>query len=94
MIGKSVTVGTTATQIVPEETSGRAGQGDIGYPTASIIRFPSAMSATVYLGGSDVDLSTNGCPFVAGEDLEIDLVGDILYAIAASPQTIYILRRS
>ena len=69
-----------------------AGSGNAAYPTACIIRIPSG-AQTVYFGGSAVTTET-GTPFAAGEDLEVDLMNEILYAVVSTTsQTVYILRR-
>ena len=69
-----------------------ASAGSTAYPTAALIRIPTG-AQTVYFGGQGVT-TTNGCPFVAGESLEVDLAVEILWAITATTsQTIYVLRR-
>lgn len=93
MKAEVITVGTTPTIVMGSNALGNgAGSGSVSYPTAGIIRIPSG-AVTVYFGGSQVSTS-DGCPFVAGEDLETDLVNEILYAVVASgTQNIYVLRR-
>lgn len=93
MKGEVISVGSTPTIVAGANASGTgAGSGSASYPTSALIRIPSG-SVTVYFGGSQVTTST-GCPFVAGEDLEVDLVNEILYAVVASgSQNINLLRR-
>lgn len=93
MKGYPVSVGPQATIILGANAAGTAaGDGSVSYPTAGIIRVPSG-APTVYMGGSTVS-TTSGCPFVAGEDLQVDLVNEILYGrTATTTATIYILRR-
>ena len=93
MKAEPITVGTTPTIIMGANAAGTAaGSGSVSYPTAGLIRIPTG-SVTVYLGGSQVTTS-DGCPFVAGEDVEVDLVNEILYGVVASgSQTVYVLRR-
>ena len=93
MKGEVISVGTALTVIAGADPTGRnAGRGDVSYPTAALIRIPTG-SPTVYLGGSSVT-STSGVPFVAGEDLQVDLVNEILYGVTVSTTaTIYVLRR-
>jgi hypothetical protein len=69
-----------------------AGDGSVSYPTAALLRF-IAPNPTVYLGGSDVSTTTSSVPFVAGENLQLDLVNEILYGIATTTATVYVLRR-
>lgn len=78
MKGEVITVGTSRTEILGGNGDGTAGAGSSAYPSSGIIRIPAG-SVTVYLGGSNVDTTTNGVPFVAGEDLEVDVVNEILY---------------
>ena len=71
-----------------------AGPGSAALPTSAIIRIPSS-GLTVFFGGSAVDTDT-GTPFVAGEDLVLDTVNEILYAVIASTttsQSVYVLRK-
>jgi len=88
-----LTVGPTATIIAGAKQDGTgASDGSVSYPTAALIRIPTG-APTVYFGGSTVS-STSGVPFVAGEDFEVDLVNEILYAATASTSaTVYVLRR-
>lgn len=87
-VGPSVAV-----QIMGHNAAGTgAGAGSVSYPTAGLIRFPTG-NPTVYLGGVDVN-TTSGTPFVAGENVQTDLVNEILYAITVSTTaTVYVLRR-
>lgn len=93
MKSEVITVGTTPTIVMGANAAGTgAGSGSVSYPTAGLIRIPTG-SVTVYFGGSQVTTST-GCPFVAGEDVEVDLVNEILYGVVASgSQSVYVLRR-
>lgn len=94
MKGQWITVTSTATVVAGASTdlAGHAGPGSSSYPTAALVRVPSG-APTVYFGGSAVT-SSNGCPLAAGEDLVIDLVNEILYAVTASTTTtVYVLRR-
>ena len=93
MKGYPVQVNKTTTMVVggQDAESGRALEGDVSYPTSAVLRVP-ASGQTVYLGGPAVD--TTGFPLAAGETLEIDMVGDILYGVTATTsQTVYVLRR-
>lgn len=63
---------------------------NVAYPMSAIIRNPGP--GTVYLGHKGVT-STEGFPLQTAESLEIDLAGDILYAIATVTTTVYVLRR-
>lgn len=66
--------------------------GSVGYATAAIIRNLSS-GQTVYIGGPDVD-TTQGFPLAAGEDLEVDIVGDIIYGVTSTTSCyLYIFRR-
>lgn len=88
---EKVSVSTTITQVMP--VVGQHAQGNIGYPTAGILRNLDT-GQTVYLGNSDVDTAT-GWPLAAGEDIEIDLIGDILWGVvAAGSCDLYVLRRA
>lgn len=93
MKGEVKTITTTATIVAGANAAGTgAGPGSVSYPTACLVRVPSG-AATIYFGGSTVT-STTGTPFVAGEDIELDLVNEILYAVTATTtQSVYILRR-
>lgn len=96
MKGERIQVTSTATAVAGHSSSDsrNAGPGSTALPTAALIRVPSG-ALTVYFGGSQVSTST-GCPIVAGEDLEVDMVNEILYAVIASSttsQTVYVLRR-
>ena len=94
MKGEIITVGSTPTIVAGSSGVGTAvaGAGSVSLPTAALIRIPSG-SVTVYFGGSAVTTAT-GCPLVAGEDLEVDLVNEILYAVVSSgTQNINVLRR-
>lgn len=92
MKGERVTVGPQATVVAGADPTGRnSGPGSISYPTAAIIRIPSG-SGSVWFGGSSVS-STSGCLFVAGEDLQVDLVNEILYGVATTSVVVHILRR-
>jgi hypothetical protein len=92
--GEQITIGTAATVVAGSDGTGRglAGGGSISLPTACLIRVPTG-AQTVYLGGSQVTTGT-GCPFIANEDVEVDLVNEILYGIVASgSQVVYVLRK-
>lgn len=93
MKGERKTITTTATIVAGANSGGTgAGPGSTSYPTACLVRVPSG-AATVYFGGSAVTTLT-GCPLVAGEDLVIDLVNEILYAVTSTTTaSIYVLRR-
>lgn len=93
MKGYSVNVGPQRTVIAGANSTGTgASDGSVSYPTAAIIRVPSG-APTIYMGGFDLSTTTS-CPFVAGEDLQVDLVNEILYGrTATTTATIYILRR-
>lgn len=93
MKGQRVTITSTATIVAGANAAGTAaGDGSVSYPTAALVRVPSG-APTVYFGGSTVSAST-GCPLVAGEDLVIDLVNEILYAVTdTTTATVYVLRR-
>ncbi len=93
MKSQVITVLTTPTVIAGGNQAGTgAGPGSTSYPTACLIRVPSG-APTVYFGGSTVSTAT-GCPLVAGEDIEVDLVNEILYAVCSTTTTrIYVLRR-
>lgn len=94
MKGQRVTVTSTATAVagMSSANSANAGAGSTSYPTAALVRVPSG-APTIYFGGSTVSTAT-GCPLVAGEDLVIDLVNEILYAVTATTTaTVYVLRR-
>lgn len=93
MKAEVITIGTTPTIVMGANAAGTgASSGSVSYPTSGLIRVPSG-SVTVYFGGSQVTTAT-GCPFVAGEDVEVDLVNEILYAVVSSgSQNIYVLRR-
>lgn len=94
MKGYLISVGPNRTIILGANSAGTgASDGSVSYPTAGIVRSLSG-NPTVYYGGQDVDVSTKGCPFAAGEDLQVDLVNEILYGITSTTTaTIYILRR-
>ena len=94
MKASRVQVTTAVTMIV----GGRAGDttralaGDVAYPAAAVIRGPAG-GQTVYLGGVAVD-ATDGFPLAAGETVEVDLVGEILYGMTSTTsQYVYVLRR-
>ena len=93
MKGYSVQVNKTSTMVVGgrAQEEGRALDGSVSYPSAAIIRNPTG-GQTVYLGGQNV--TTAGFPLAAGEDIEVDLVGEILFGITSTTsQTLFILRR-
>lgn len=94
MKGERIQVGTTVTVVAGAKTGSTtdAGPGSAAIPTSALIRIPSG-AQTVYFGGSQVTTAT-GCPLVAGEDLEVDLINEILFAVVSTTsQTIYVLRR-
>ncbi len=93
MKSQPIVVLTTPTIIAGANAAGTgAGPGSVSYPTACLIRIPTG-APVVYMGGSSVTVST-GTPFVAGEDIEVDLVNEILYAVTNTvTTTIYVLRR-
>ncbi len=93
MKGEKKQVTTTPTIIAGGNSAGTgAGPGSTSYPTAALIRVPTG-AQTVYFGGSAVTAAT-GCPLIAGEDLVIDLVNEMLYAVTSTTsQTVYVLRR-
>jgi hypothetical protein len=93
MKGYAVQVSADATMIVGGRTADetRATSGSVAYPAAALIRNPES-GLTVYLGG-EAD-GTGGFPLGAGEDIEVDLVGEILYGVVSTTSTtLYILRR-
>lgn len=96
MKGERIQVTSTATPVAGHNSSDsrQAGPGSVALPTAALIRVPSG-ALTVYFGGSQVTTGT-GCPVVAGEDISVDLVNEILYAVIESSttsQVVHVLRR-
>ncbi len=93
MKGERVTVTSTATAVAGASVTNasHAGPGSASYPTAALVRVPSG-APTVYFGGQAVTINT-GCPLVAGEDLVIDLVNEILYGVCSTSAVVYVLRR-
>lgn len=71
----------------------QAGPGSTAYPTGALLKSATG-NGTVYIGGVDVT-SSNGFPLSAGEALEVDLVNEIIYAVATTTvsATLYVLRR-
>ena len=93
MKGYAVQVQKTTTMLVGgrDTENDRALSGSVSYPAAALITNPAG-GQTVYLGGPDV--STAAYPLESDSSLEVDLVGEILYAVTATTsQTVYILRR-
>jgi hypothetical protein len=69
----SFTVGTTATKIIPETSSGRD------------ITIQNNGSGIVFIGGKDITSSTFGFKLVSGAAFSVELDGqDAIWAISAS----------
>jgi hypothetical protein len=94
----TVSIGTTATRIVPTAAevsaspTGATWAGGTDQTASFHLKNPSAN--TIYLGGSDVN-TTSGFPLLSGESIEIDLQSDALFGVvAAATETVSILRTS
>lgn len=86
MKGTAVNVGTTAVRIWPPASGTRAVAGHVDQPTSVLIKHPSGGTATIYIGGADVNNTGGdiGFQLSAGEAISVDLVQDAIYAISSS----------
>ena len=96
MKGQKIQILSTATVVAGAKTgtTDQANAGSASIPAKALIRVPTG-ALTVYFGGSNVDTNANGVPLVAGEDLMIDTVNEIVFAVissATTSQTVYVLR--
>lgn len=94
MKGQLVLVTPVRTPVLGHKTGTDGLQADGGsaaLPSSGLIRIPSG-ATTVYFGGYNVDTGSNGVPFVAGEDFDLTVVNEILYGVAASTTSIYVLK--
>lgn len=86
MNGTPVTVSASATIVAA------AGIGEALTPASIILKVPTG-GADVYIGGPTVSGASDGFKLAAGESLQIDLVGEPIYACTTtSTQSVQRLR--
>ena len=89
--GVSVTVGTTATLLIPTLFTNQINYNQRGMS----LLIQNTSSVTVYIGGSDVTSSLYGYALATNQSLAVDLYADekIYAAVASGTQTIRVLRQ-
>lgn len=89
--GTSVTVGTSATLLIPTTFTNQINYNQRGMS----LLIQNTASVVVYIGGSDVTSSTYGYALAANQSLSIDLdSGEQIYAaVASGTQSIRVLRQ-
>lgn len=89
--GTSITVGTTATLLIPTSFTNQINYNQRGMS----LLIQNTSSVTVYIGGSDVTSSVYGYALAPDQSLSVDLDTDeqIYAAVASATQTIRVLRQ-